>query len=258
MGEDYSSSGILNKLKPVGIVDACSTYDSLNPPLHHCMTRIAPDMTLIQSAIKQCTSVGCGSIWICCDESFQPLIKKTVGDFTKDPKNVAKSMFTKYPKDNQVDVPIYYYLIHPKDRLKRNGPVWNPINTMLMIYHFSKSISRWTIPDKYFITRPSSFVSSGCLLQNRELFSSKYNVMMTYSGHSFLTDDDLPFTLDSEQIVNIIYNLKNNSAFKSLTDIKFSDIIEYLNVDEYKKIELEKYFPCRTWEEYKNLIKNYE
>tara|TARA_B100001094_G_C17932383_1_gene671392 strand:+ start:130 stop:810 length:681 start_codon:yes stop_codon:yes gene_type:complete len=222
------------------------------------MLRITSNDTLLGLAVRQCTAAGCSAIWICCDEQFQPIIKQTIGDFTKDPKNVAKSMFTRYPKDNQVEIPIYYYLIHPKDRTRRSGPVWNPINTMLMIYHFSKSISRWTIPEKYFIVRPSSVISTTCLLDNRDIIASKQNVMATYSGSNFLTDEDLPFTLNSEQVVEIIFNLKNNSAFKSLTNVKYSDIMEYIDIDKYKKIELEQYFPCRTWDEYKNLITNYK
>lgn len=250
------SSGNSSKIKPVGIIYIPrSKKDS--GIFHRSLRQVGEDVNLIQTSILECANVGCSSIWICCDEEFQPMIREIAGNFVKDPISVLKSNFTKFPRDNQVEIPIYYYMVHPRDRTKRAGPVWDVLNTCLTVYHFSKKISRWVVPEKYYITGCFGVHDPESMMKYRKTILGDDNVMFTHKDLSFLDDEHLPFTLDSGSIKNILYNLKNKSVFSSLTQILFSDIIDIIG-DDVEKIEINEYYPCYEWVDYTRMISSFK
>ena len=50
--------------------------------------------------------MGCKTIWVVCDESIAPILKRVCGDFVLDLAQHERSKYTNFPSDNRTQVPI--------------------------------------------------------------------------------------------------------------------------------------------------------
>tara|TARA_Y100000592_G_scaffold101037_1_gene184814 strand:+ start:41012 stop:41629 length:618 start_codon:yes stop_codon:yes gene_type:complete len=183
---------------------------------------------------------------------MQPLVRRRLGDYVKDPVILRKSNFTKYPEDNRVNIPIYFYSPHPKDRFRRPGPVWNLLNCCLAIYYFSFSFSRWLSPDKYYVSFCYGLYNIGELSQYRKDFTQDNNLIITHGDKSMFTGHYLGACLTGDFIKDTIVNLKRQT-------IEAEEELQFVNLPEpsaYRNIEISEYFSCDSWENYVEYIKN--
>ena len=246
----------LSYSRPAGIILMGFQKESCEMPWHPCLTEVEDNLTAIEAAVLECATAGCESVWVCCDEKTQPLIKKRVGDYVRDPLQVAKSSFTKHPNDHQIHIPIYYYLAHPKDRHRRPGEAWSVINTALTIYHMAKSVSRWVIPNKYYVTFASGLYDFSEVKDYRDFIRKEGNISFQYDGKGVESGLYTGFSISGLQIKKIISHLKSHRAFGSTPTLSFGMISDILKDFCEKKIELEQYFNCNTWKDRVYYIKN--
>ncbi len=240
------------KNKPVGIV-ATNTYQiDYSMPWHPSMQRVAEDLTAIEKSVMECALAGCSSIWICCDETMQPLVKERLGDYVRDPVILEKSNFTRFPEDNRVNIPIYFYLTHPKDRDKRPGPLWDIINAALAIYHFSFKFSRWLSPDKYYISFCYGLYDFSKIRKFRKSFTDSVSQVLEFNGKTMFDGLLLGGCLTGDDIKKIIVYLKSKKFDKN-TILTFEDL--QLTGQEIK-IPIDEYYSCISWQNYIEYIQN--
>ena len=134
-------------------------------------------------------------IWEVCHKDTQPLIRHRLGEWGIDPTSVKRGPLS---SENEKKVPIFYVPIHPKDKYKRDCLGWSALYGALTAYHVSNGLSKWVIPDKYYVSFPYGVYSLESVIEGRKKISSKDNFCLTYRGKSVIDGEYLGFTFDAE------------------------------------------------------------
>ena len=113
---------------------------------------IEEGFSVIQKSVFECAMAGCDTIWIVANDDLSPAIRATVGDWTYDPVYFKRDMASKYYSELRKEVPIYYVAINPKDRNRRDSYGWSVLHGIHTAYMTSRRISKWIVPEKYFIS----------------------------------------------------------------------------------------------------------
>ena len=81
------------------------------------------------------------------------------------------------------EIPIYYVPIHPKDRDRRDSYGWGALYGILAAWKVAYKISKWLLPDKYYITFPMSAYDIYNLREYRiQISSMKENFFLTHNS----------------------------------------------------------------------------
>lgn len=180
-----------------GIIPVAGMSANINLGLPNCMAMIAENYTAIEHAVIQCAYAGCETIWVVCNDDVAPVIKHTLGDFVEDPvyRNRTASRF---PSEERQQIPIYFVPIHPKDRDKRDCYGWSVLHGALSAYHISSQMSKWIIPDRFFVAFPTGIYDAEVLRASRKQISSGNRFYLTHEGKTIRDGLPLPFTFDGE------------------------------------------------------------
>lgn len=194
-----------------GIVPVAGQKLDFNFPWHDCMMPIAPDYLAVESAVHECAAAGCETIWIVCHKEMQPLIRYRIGDWIEDPQTQGhiKARYTKFPSEHLKRVPIYYVPVHPKDRDKRDCLSWSVLYGVMRAFHVSKLISKWVVPDRYYVSFPYGIYSTKMTRQIRREISSKKRVFLSHGGKTVADGLHLGFTMDANDFIMYRKNLRD-------------------------------------------------
>jgi len=183
-----------------GIVPIAGQPLDYNFPWHDSLQPIAPDYLAVERAVLECADAGCETIWVICNDDMQPLIKYRLGDYVHDPIKYYNA-FAHLPKDKQKPIPIFYVPVHPKDRDKRDCLAWSVLYGAMSAYWVSKQISKWTIPDKYYVAFPYGIYPPEFVKSFRKKISSKKNICISYEGLTVKDGEYLGFSFDSDDFI---------------------------------------------------------
>ena len=178
-----------------GIVPVAGQPLDFNFPWHDSLMPIASNYLAVERAVLECAYAGCETIWVVCNDDMQPLIRHRLGDYIFDPVSVGRKF---KPGDERRAITIYYVPVHPKDRDKRDCLAWNALYGALTSYHISKGISKWTIPDRYYIAFPYGVYNPEILRQHRKKISSRRDFFLSFNGETVADGAYLGFTFDSQ------------------------------------------------------------
>lgn len=184
-----------------GIIPVAGQPMDFNMPWHDCLMPIGHNYLAIERSIYECSVAGCETIWIVCHREMQPLLRERIGDWVHDVAFLPSSRkyWTPFPSEQERQIPIYYVPIHPKDRDRRDCLAWSVIYGSLRAFHVSKMISRWTVPDKYYVSFPWGTYPVGGLRKRRDLISCKNNFYIQYDGKTVRDGEYLGFTFGKEE-----------------------------------------------------------
>jgi len=178
-----------------GIVPAAGQPLDYNFPWHDCMMPIAPNYLAVERAVIECAFAGCETIWLVCNDDMQPLIRHRLGDYVYDPVFTGRK-FSSVPIDERKPITIYYVPIHPKDRNKRDCLAWSVLYGALTAYHISNFISKWVIPDRYYVSFPYGVYDPEIVRKHRKDISSRRDFFLSYLGKSVSDGAYTGFTFD--------------------------------------------------------------
>lgn len=184
-----------------GIIPVAGQPLDFNFPWHDSLMPIGQDYLAVERSVYECAAVGCKTIWIVCHKEMQPLIRHRVGEWVWDPSSTFHAMSktkVRFPTDYKKRIPIYYVPIHPKDRDKRDCLSWSVIYGVMRAYNVSKTISQWTVPDRYYVSFPYGVYSVNVLKDKRWAFKEKKNVFIKYGDETIKDGQYLGFTLMKE------------------------------------------------------------
>ena len=94
----------------VGIVPIAGRDDKLNLPWPDCLQPLTDGLLAIERSVYECAYVGCKSIWVVCNDSVAPLIKKRMGDYIVDPIIYDSWNYKRIPDMSKQYIPIFYQL----------------------------------------------------------------------------------------------------------------------------------------------------
>ena len=229
-----------------GIVPVSNYQKKLNFQWHDCLTPVGPDFTAIERSVWECACAGAKTIWIVCEDDFQPLIKKQIGEWVYDPIVYSKSTFTNFPDDHRKKVPIFYTPIHPKDRAKRSSYGWSVLHGALTSFVCCNKISRWTIPTKYYISFPFGVYDPECVLKYRDQIRTSERFFISHKEKTVSDDFYLGFTITPGQWKNYVYQLKKN--FKDSSHLTLAKIFICGNISKDERLEVDWYYNLESWE----------
>jgi len=178
---------------------------------HDSLMPIAPNYTLIEHAIYECAWAGCETIWITLHEDIAPLLRYRIGDYIQDPVHVCRTG-DKWPEQSQKRIPIFYIPVHPKDKDRRDCLAWSVIYGALSAFKVSSKISKWTIPDKYYVSFPYGVFDPRELRPFRKKISSPKNFFLTYSENSFFNNSYTSFTFGKEEFIHFRRQVRKGSG----------------------------------------------
>jgi len=187
----------INSFHLAGIVPVAGQKLDFDFPWHDCLQPIGKNYLAIERAVWECVCAGCETIWIVCHDDMQPLVRYRLGDYAQDPKryNLPRKSF---PVEHERVIPIYYVPVHPRDRDRRDCLSWSVLYGALTSYWLSRRISKWVIPDKYYVAFPYGIYDPELLLPLRKKISNKKPFYVSHENKSVKDDEYLGFTFDAE------------------------------------------------------------
>ena len=194
-----------------GIIPVAGQPLDFNMAWHDCMMPIEKSYTLIQNAVYECAWAGCETIWIVCNDDMQPLIRHIVGDYVYDPVYMSRK-FAPKSREEKRKISIFYTPIHPKDRGKIDCLSWSILHGALTSLKVSSQLSKWLIPDKYYVSFPYGVFQSEELRLLRDKISSKQNFYIISEKGNIANDQYTSFTFGKEEFVHYRKNLRNKAT----------------------------------------------
>ena len=252
----------------VGIIPVAGhDKHDFNQPWPDCLMPIASGYSLIESSVVECAWAGCKSIWIVVNGDFAPIIRKKIGDWVQDPVwNDRK--FDPKPNESRRRIPVFYVPIPLKHRGKRDSLSWSVIHGALTAFKLSTGLSRWTVPSKYYVSFPHSYVNPFQLREHRRAIAGSQNVYLTHNGESVKDGHLISFTFKKDDWIEFrrvvrtgtgeqTYGNPENPGQKLPPEERFSarwfttsKVFAPLKLEESKEIPAIEFFNIRSWEEY--------
>ena len=251
----------------VGIVPTAAQPLDFNFPWHDSLQPIGKDYLAVEKAVFDCAMAGCKTIWIVCSKDMQPLIRYRMGDYIIDPYELnLTTRFANYPKRKEIS--IYYVPVHPKDTNRRDSFSWSIITGAQAAYWAARKISKWTTPDRYFVSFPYGMYNSYALEKSRRQINKPRPFFASHEGKTFKDGEYLPFTFDAEDFIAARKKFRKSEvksqdkdkksipagekwSGRSFThDFVFSDIKE----KEAHVMELSWYYDISGWDKLKKWL----
>tara|TARA_Y100001970_G_C14255091_1_gene874701 strand:- start:1453 stop:2370 length:918 start_codon:yes stop_codon:yes gene_type:complete len=175
-----------------------------------CMMPISQNYTLVEHAVYECAMAGCETIWLICNDDIAPLIRYRVGDYIQDPVYVNRK--SKFPSLQKVRIPIFYVPIHPKDRDKRDCLSWSVIHGALTSLQVSSQLSKWVIPDKYYVSFPYGVFPVEEVREHRKIISSNRNFYLAFQNKTVQDNYYCSFTFGKEEFIQYRRNIRQKGT----------------------------------------------
>ena len=178
-----------------GIIPIAGQPLDFNFPWHDSLMPIGKEYLALERAVAECAMAGCETIWIVCHMETQGLVRERIGEWVYDPVSLRRGPQS---SEEEKQIPIFYVPVHPKDRDRRDCLGWSALYGALSAYHISRKLSKWVIPDKYYVAFPYGVYPVEVLREHRKLISSPATFYLTHEGKSVKNGEYLGFTFDAE------------------------------------------------------------
>ena len=253
-----------------GIIPVSQLQTDYKAATPDVLTLLAPDYTAIQNAVMACAMAGCKTIWIVANNDLAPIIRKTVGEWVHDPVYYQRE-FTKFYSNVRKEVPIYYTPVHPKDLDRRNSYGWSILHGIYSSWFVSYKISRWILPQKYFIAFPMSVYDFYSLREMRpQIQDVNKNFLLSYENKTIKDNIPLSFTMKGEDYLKCRRHVNKITTREYLPPLpghlpsekrprgerwsarffNLQTVFEKLNTKNSRTHELDWFHDIREWEQY--------
>ena len=257
-----------------GIIPVAQLKTDYGSPTPEVLTLLAPDYTAIQNAVMACAMAGCKTIWIVANNDLAPAIRKTVGEWVHDPVYYKRD-FTKFYSNVRKEVPIYYVPIHPKDLDRRDSYGWSVLHGIYSSWFVSYKISRWILPEKYFIAFPMSVYDYRILRELRpQIQDANKNFTLTYDNKTVLDGLPISFTMKGEDYLECRRNINKTTTreylppspghlpsqkrpLKERWSARFFDlptVFQKLNLTKALTHEIDWFYDITSWDQYRSYM----
>ncbi len=233
---------------------------------------IAPNLTAVERSVMECAWAGCETIWIVCNDDISPLIRHRVGELVQDP--VWLRPLDKHPRASRKPIPIFYVPIHPKHRDKIDCFGWSIIYAALSIFKITVRMSKWLVPERYYVSFPYSVYNPEIIREHRKSISSSKGFCLSYNGKTIRDGEKLGFTFDKNDFINYrrVIRKEGTGLYKapkegSLPREKYDRSQRYTarfftlkkvfsptDIENSNIVELPWFYPIDNWDEYAKWI----
>ena len=180
-------------------------------PYPDTLLPVGPGYTMIEAAVIEAAHAGCNTIWIVCNDDTSPLIRHHIGDFIQDPLHFY-NRYESRMKDRRIRIPIFWVPVHPKDRDKRDCLSWSIIQGALTALKISDSISKWFIPDKYYVSFPYGIFDPRPISKLRKTIKTKQNFYVRHNNQTVRDNNYTSFTFGKEEFIIYRRNIRRGTG----------------------------------------------
>lgn len=243
-----------------GVVPLAAPKLDFGYPWHDSMIPIGRDYLAVERSVIECAYAGCETIWVVCDDSVQPLLKKRIGDYVQDPVWINRE-YEKFKNNFRKRIPVYYVPTSVHDRGHRDSLGWSALHGAYVANKISKGISKKLTPDMFYISFPYGVYDVRLLKPIRKKLSSASSVFLCHNNKTVVDGEYLGFTASWQTIKNlrslVWEKTKNNKTLQlqkkySARDFSLSDVFGSL---EDKNVELvADYYRIDSWDGYRNYL----
>ena len=229
------------------------------------MLPIATDYTLLDSAIVECAYAGCDTVWVVCNDDTAPLLRHRIGDYIEDPAyyyyNTTKNT------EHRKRIPIFWVPQHPKDRDKRDCLSWSVIYGALNAFKVSANLSKWLIPDKYYVSFPYGVCNYREVMDARRWYRSEKNYYMMKDNKTVQDNLYTSFTFGKEDFIKFRKNVRKGTGrykgnYKTMEQLPIEerwsarffepkDVFNDLDLDNANLLIVKDYYSLSSWDEYR-------
>ena len=212
------------------------------------------DYTLLERSIMECATVGCSSIWICCDPHIIPLVKERIGEVALDPVWAKRSLDRNGWKLKRY-IPIFYVPLNSMHINKMESVAWQIIWAAHSSYYVSKFISKWTTYDKVYVSSPFGVYDYEPLRAQRDIIR-KNNVFLQYNNEDATHDVPLGFCFTAEDFIESRRNLRKLYTEKGKTIYEEGTkwVFDNLKNKDHEIITIDKFYHLRSFEDYRKCL----
>lgn len=254
-----------------GIIPLANFEDTFDLNYPWCMLPVDEGFTMIQKSVFECAMAGCQTIWIVANDDLAPIIRKTIGEWTYDPVYYYRK--EKYYKDKRKEIPIYYVPIHPKARERRDSYGWSALFGMHSAWYVASRLSKWVVPDKYYISFPHSMFNIYDLRAHRpNILHHQNNFFLSHEGETVKGNKPLPFTMFGEdfkvcrrhvnsETTKTFYNTEDGEKYPSkklpinerwsARKFEISTVFSQVDEEGSKTHELDWFWNAGDWDGYR-------
>ncbi len=247
-------------------------YDIDTPEI---LIPLEPAFTAIQKSVYECALAGCNTIWIVANQDLAPIVRKRVGEWIYDPVYYGRLKYGE-GQDHRREIPIYYVPIHPKNRDRRDSYGWSILSGVYSAWRTANHLSKWIVPDKYYVSFPMAAHNIHAVRGCREQISDpSVNFMMSYKGQTVLDGVPLSFTMRGQDYIRCRQSINKNTTREfynteegekyptqklplserwSARWFGLPEIFEPLADQEVHLYETQWFFDLTTWQGYKDFI----
>jgi len=200
-----------------GIIPVAGQSLDFGMPYPDCLMPIAPDYTMIEAAIIEAAFAGCDTIWVVCNDDLAPVVRHRVGDYIQDPIHFYNK-FDALPNQRRKRIPIYWVPVHAKDRFKRDCLSWSVLVGAISCLKVSSKLSKWLIPEKYYVSFPYGIMDPRSLQKVRGKIRNKNNFYVVADGKTVVDNSYSSFTFGKSEFIIYRRNVRKGTGLYT-TDV---------------------------------------
>tara|TARA_Y100000310_G_scaffold324049_1_gene385410 strand:+ start:289 stop:1167 length:879 start_codon:yes stop_codon:yes gene_type:complete len=245
-----------------GIVPIAGQKLEFGMPWHDALTPVSPGYTALQRSVYECAIAGCETIWIVCHDETQPLVRSVLGEWIIDPTTLRGIR----QSDHIRRIPIFYVPIHPKDRDRWDCLGLAALHGAYVAYRTSLKMSKWVIPDKYYITFPYGISDIEIVRASRKQISHKKTFAFSHDGRTVKDGLHLPFTINGDDYLCCTKAVKGASTLSRQGDrvlskeerysarrFTLNTVFQHVIMTDVVK-EMPWHYEINTWDGYCNFL----
>lgn len=231
---------------------------------HIGLSPLSDTLLAVERAVIECNYAGCETIWIVCNEDYQPLLRHRVKDSTTSMYSLSSSRFAKFPQTKLRQIPIFYVPIPATLRGKRDSLGWSILHGALQAFTVCTKISKWLVPNKYFVSSPYGVHDPKLISAHKKKLFSTHNLFLSFEKKTVSHGLNTSFTFRPEDYIKIKKNIKNictGSTKKPYWSSRNFTIDKFFNcdiIDNVNEVQLDHYYSLTNWGEYKAFISSKE
>lgn len=192
----------MSRVHLAGIIPIAGNDAGIETIFPSVLLPISDGYSAIQKSVYECAMAGCSTIWIVANDDMAPIIRKTIGDWIYDPVYTQRLKFGQ-GKDGRKEIPIFYTPISPKNIDRRDSYGWSVLSGVYSAWLVGNQLSKWIIPEKYYISFPMSVYNVEDIRQYRtQIRNPKSNFLLQHNEMTVMDNQLLSFTMLNDDFIN--------------------------------------------------------
>tara|TARA_B100000131_G_scaffold114933_1_gene111916 strand:+ start:474 stop:1352 length:879 start_codon:yes stop_codon:yes gene_type:complete len=260
-----------NQVHTAGIIPVANMDCDIDVAFPEILLPVSEGFNAIQKSVHECALAGCNTIWIVANNDLAPIVRKIIGDWVYDPVYYERT-FTKFYSEHRREIPIYYVPIHPKDRDRRDSYGWSILYGVYSAYYTAYKISKWIVPQNYYISFPMSIFDIYSVRNYRKDISNlKTNFFITHNNQTAKQGKYLSFTMKGDDFKACRNHINKTTTREylppspnqkyptqklplaerwSAKSFPLEYVLQPLNTNNSTNIEIDWSYDISTWETY--------